>query len=326
MRAPEFWRRGGGLFGGLLAPLGWGYGLGTWLRFAFTKPYRSDVPVLCIGNLVAGGAGKTPVALSLGGYLAERGLTVHYLGRGYGGIEKGPLRVDLGAHGAGDVGDEALLLAAVAPTWISVNRAAGVEAAGAGADFIIMDDGFQNPSVAKDLSLVVVDGRYGFGNERLIPAGPLREPVARALDRAHALIVIGEDEAGIGGHPKVKKSNLPVLKATVTPGPEASALKGKAVVAFAGIGEPEKFFRTLSSIGGRVQAAHAFPDHHRYTTNEIQRLKQEAADMGAILVTTTKDAVRLAASDLNGIEVLTISLEWRDETALDAVLNPIFGV
>jgi len=326
MRAPEFWRRGGGPWGGLLAPLGWAYGLGTKLQFALAKPIQASVPVLCIGNLVAGGAGKTPVALSLGGRLKDKGLKVHFLSGGYGGTETGPLRVDAKTHSADEVGDEALLLAAVAPIWISRDRAAGARVAEVGADLIIMDDGFQNPFVAKDLSLLVVDGRYGFGNGRMIPAGPLRESIAAALGRVQALVVIGEDEAVLGDHPVVKKSGLPVLAAQVKPGSEGRALKGKAVVAFAGIGEPDKFFRTLSEVGCEVKASHAFPDHHPYSGQEIQRLKQEAADEGAVLVTTSKDAQRLAASDLDGIEVLTISLEWRDETALDAVLKPFLDV
>ncbi|MFQ5763548.1 MAG: tetraacyldisaccharide 4'-kinase [Rhodospirillales bacterium] len=324
MRTPDFWRHEGGVLGPLLAPLGWCYGLGTRLRLVATQPWKASVPVLCVGNVVAGGAGKTPVALSLGGQLRERGLHVHYLGRGHGGRAVGPLEVDPAKHDAGDVGDEALLLARAGPTWVSRDRAAGARAAAEGADVIVMDDGFQNPSLAKDLSLVVVDGGYGFGNNRIIPAGPLRESVGAALARADALVVIGDGAEGIKGHAEVRRRGLPVLEARIVPGPEAEGLSGMAVVAFAGIARPEKFFATLEEIGCQVTAAHAFPDHHGFSTAEIERLKREAEELGATPVTTAKDAVRLSEADRDGVTVLTISLEWVDEVSLDSVLSPLF--
>ena len=325
MRAPDFWRRKGGPLGAFLAPLGWGYGLATRLRLAMANPFKASVPILCVGNLVAGGAGKTPVALSLGRRLMDQGRKVHFLSRGYGGFKAGPLRVDPDSHRAVDVGDEALLLAAAAPTWISRDRALGARAAADGADVIIMDDGFQNTSVVKDMSLLVVDGGFGFGNGHMIPAGPLREPVAPALGRAGALVVIGEDEAGIANRLDVLASGLPVLKAGVEPGPEAEGLKGNSVVAFAGIGSPEKFFDTLGIIGCDVVAVHAFPDHGPYSAGDIRRLKTEAEEKGATLVTTEKDLQRLPESERDGIRVLTITLQWADEASLDAVLRPLFG-
>ncbi len=325
MRAPDFWQKDNGTLARVLTPAGWCYGLGGRLRRALARPVKAAVPVLCVGNFVAGGAGKTPVALSLGKRLIGRGRRVHYLSRGYGGRVAGPFRVDPGAHDAAEVGDEALLLAAAAPAWISRDRAAGIHAAAEGADIIIMDDGFQNPSVAKDLSLLVVDGRYGFGNGRVIPAGPLRETVASAVGRANAIIVIGADEAHVMSHPALWKTPLPFLKAAVKPGPEADGLAGKAIVAFAGIGNPEKFFQTLREIGCEVKATHAYSDHHPYTEAEIQRLKTEADKEGAQLVTTEKDAMRLSDSALTGVVVLTISLEWADESSLDDLLRPLLG-
>jgi tetraacyldisaccharide 4'-kinase len=324
MRAPDFWGRDGGILGPVLAPLGWGYGLATRFRFVLARSWKPHVPVVCVGNVVAGGAGKTPVALSLGERLIKQGRNVHFLSRGFGGSATGPLRVDPKVHTAEDVGDEALLLAARAPTWVSADRRAAARLAAA-ADVIIMDDGFQDPSVAKDLSLVVVDGRYGFGNGRTIPAGPLREPAAAALGRADALVVMGADEAGIGNHPSVRGKNIPLLRAGVKPGPEVGALKGKPVAAFAGIANPEKFFATLEEAGCVLRSTRAFSDHHPYTPGEIQRLKSEAEEMKAVLVTTAKDAMRLSAPDLSGIEVLTISVRWTDEASLDAVLRPLFG-
>ncbi|MAF95915.1 MAG: tetraacyldisaccharide 4'-kinase [Rhodospirillaceae bacterium] len=324
MRAPDFWRRKGGPLAAFLTPLGWGYGMATRLRLAMANPFKASVPVLCVGNLVAGGAGKTPVVLSLGRRLMDQGRKVHFLSRGYGGYQTGPLRVDPDSHRAVDVGDEALLLAAAAPTWISRDRALGARAAAEGADVIIMDDGFQNPSVAKDLSFLVVDGGFGFGNGRMIPAGPLREPVVPALGRAGALVVIGEDEAGIANRPDVLAGGLPVLKAGVEPGPEAEGLKGNPVVAFAGIGAPEKFFATLGKIGCSVVAAHAFPDHGPYSAGDIRRLKIEAEEKKAALATTEKDFQRLPESERDGIRVLTITLQWADEASLDAALLPLF--
>lgn len=324
MRTPEFWRRNGGPLGAVLAPLGWGYGMATRLRLAMASPFKATVPVLCIGNLVAGGAGKTPVALSLARRLMDQGRKVHFLSRGYGGILTGPLRVVPETHNATEVGDEALLLAAVAPTWISRDRALGVRAAADGADVIIMDDGFQNPSVAKDLSLLVVDGDFGFGNGHMIPAGPLREQVAPALGRAGVLVVIGDDQAGIADRPDVLDAGLPVLGARVEPGPEAESLSGKPVVAFAGIGLPEKFFNTLRDLGCDVAAAHAFPDHGPYSPVDIRRLKAEAENKKAALVTTEKDFQRLPDNERDGIRVLTITLEWADEASLDAALRPLF--
>lgn len=326
MRAPEFWdRRDGGLAAAVLAPVGHLYGLAVQARFALARPERAAVPVLCVGNLVVGGAGKTPVALSLGARLQGLGVAVHFLSRGYGGTAAGPRRVEPDRDAATAVGDEALLLARVAPSWIAADRAAGARAAvAAGARVILMDDGFQNPSLAKDTSLVVVDGEYGFGNGRVMPAGPLREPLARGLARASAVVIVGGDRAEAARRiAAVGFAMLPVLRARLVPGPEAKTLAGRKVVAFAGIGRPAKFFATLRGIGAEVVAAHAFPDHHVFSASELERLKRTAHDTGAVLVTTAKDAVRLPEPMRESIQVLTITLAWDDEAALDAVLKPI---
>lgn len=294
-------------------------------RMAAVSPWKAPVPVLCIGNLVAGGSGKTPVALSLGARLAASGLDVHFLSRGYSGSVRGPLRVDPGRHNAGEVGDESLLLAACAPAWISVDRPAGARlAAEDGAGVIVMDDGFQNPSLCKDVSLLVADGGYGFGNGRVIPAGPLRESIETGLIRANAVIVIGDDEAGVADQvSRLSAKELPVLHARVRPGPEADRLKDRDVVAFAGIGMPEKFFSTLRAVGCRLVAAHPFPDHYPYAEEDISRLRARARQTESLLVTTAKDAARLPANQRQDIEVLTIAIEWDDETALKSVLEPL---
>ena len=320
MRAPEFWhsRKPGGL-GTLLAPLGWIYAQTVRARFAMVQPWRAEVPVLCVGNLTAGGAGKTPVALNLGARLAGRGIDAHFLSRGYGGFVQGPLHVEVSQHDYSEVGDEALLMARCRPTWISRNRPAGVRAAkAAGAEVVVMDDGFQNPSLVKDVSLLVVDGGYGFGNGRVIPAGPLRETSAAGLARADALVVIGDDEYVFA---ETVGKDLPVLHAHVKPGPEAEWLSGKPVVAFAGIGRPQKFFDTLRSIGCRIESANVFSDHYPYMESEIEELFKKAQASGAVLVTTEKDAVRLPGGCGGGVEVLSITLEWEDEALLDEVLE-----
>ncbi|OHC75251.1 MAG: tetraacyldisaccharide 4'-kinase [Rhodospirillales bacterium RIFCSPLOWO2_12_FULL_58_28] len=322
MRAPDFWaRRDGSLRSTLLRPLGWAYGAAAGVRYAAVKPWKAPVPVLCVGNLVAGGAGKTPVSLSLGAHLAEFGVNIHFLTRGHGGGAPQPLRVDADRHSIKDVGDEALLLARSAPTWVSADRAIGARlAAAAGAGVIIMDDGFQNPGLFKDVSLLVIDGGYGLGNGRVIPAGPLRESLASGLARADALVLIGDDKNGVR---EQVGTSLPLLRARVKPGPEAAGLNGKDVVAFAGIGMPDKFFDTLRAAGCRLVACHPFPDHYPYEAEDIQRLKARARETGSILATTAKDAVRLSPEMREGIEVLTISMEWDDQTALASVLEPL---
>lgn len=326
VRAPEWWDAGSGtLLPTLLAPLGWGWGLVAQAQRTWVRPWRAGVPVLCVGNLVAGGAGKTPLALDIGARLFERGIAVHFLTRGHGGGEAGPLRVDAERHGAVQVGDEALLLARCAPTWVARDRRAGARAAVAeGATVIVMDDGFQNPALAKDVSLIAVDGGFGFGNGRLMPAGPLREDLAGGLARGSAVVLIGADKAGVGER-LAKLSPLPVLRAQFRPGPEARDLAGQAVVAFAGIGRPAKFFATLRGIGCRVVANHAFADHYVYRAADLARLKDEARAADAQLVTTAKDAQRLPPAAMDVIRVLTVTLEWDEETALDVILDPILS-
>jgi len=316
MKAPGFWRADGAL-PALLSPLSLGMIAGAWLRRRMTTPYRAPVPVICVGNLVAGGAGKTPVAIALGQRLAARGKAVHFLSRGYGGREAGPLRVDPGKHAAADVGDEPLLLARVAPSWIARDRAAGATAAvAAGAEAIVLDDGFQNPTVAKDLSLLVVDGNYGFGNGHVIPAGPLREPRAAGLARADAVVLMEPDGAGVAS---LLPPGMPVLRATLAP-TDADTLRGRTVFAFAGIARPEKFFATLESIGCRMAARRAFPDHHPFSDAEIATLLADAARAGAVPVTTEKDAIRLPRALRDRVATLPVALRWADEAAVETLL------
>jgi tetraacyldisaccharide 4'-kinase len=316
---PEFWARPG-LAQAVLEPLAWANAAAGAARRALARPWRAGVPVLCVGNVVAGGAGKTPVALSLARRLCANGARPFLLSRGYGGTAAGPLIVDPARHGAAEVGDEALLLAQAAPTIVARDRVLGARAAiAAGAAFIVMDDGFQNPSLEKDLSLLVIDGAYGFGNGSLIPAGPLRESVASALARADAVVLMGGDEAGVAPRLHGKR----VLAADLAP--VAGTLPAGPLVAFAGIGRPDKFFRTLAAAGGRIAARHAFPDHHPYAESELQRLAGEARELGARLVTTAKDAARLTPAWRARVAVLEVEVRWRDEATLDALLARLPG-
>ena len=324
MRAPNFWAPGYGRgVAALLAPAGWLYGLGTRLRLATVTSWRAPVPVICVGNLSAGGSGKTPLAMEITRRLVMRGVNPHLLTRGYGGDQAGPLRVDPTIHDAHAVGDEALLLATVAPTWVARHRASGAAAAvAAGAGVIVMDDGLQNPGLIKDLSIVVVDGAYGFGNERLIPAGPLRESVANGLARAGAVVVIGDDSAGVAATvARQRGSTLPILVATVRPQVESvAALARRRVVAFAGIARPERFFATLESIGCSVIDRFAFADHHTYEEAELTAIAARAGD-DTLMVTTAKDAVRLPPAWRARVNVLPIEARFADEGALGRLLS-----
>jgi tetraacyldisaccharide 4'-kinase len=273
------------------------------------------IPVICVGTAGVGGAGKTIVVLDLLARLPQRPAA---LTRGYGGRLAGPLLVDRDVHGPRDVGDEALLLAAVAPTIVARDRAAGARLALAeGAGVIVMDDGLQNPAVKKTISLLVIDGGYGFGNGRLLPAGPLREPVAAAAARCQAAIIIGLDETGALLH---LPPGLPVLRASLAPDC-AQGLGHRPVLAFAGIGRPEKFFRSVRALGADLVATRAFGDHHAYSDSDAHRLLETAASLGATLVTTQKDFVRLPAPLRAVSLVVEVRLAWEDERALARVLT-----
>lgn len=326
MRTPNFWYdQNKSALATLLMPFSTIYRAASVLCSSSVTPWHSLIPVLCVGNVVAGGAGKTPVAISLGRRLIERGTAVHYLTRGYGGSLPGPARIDIENHTSKQTGDEALLLARTAPTWVARNRKDGILAATmAGAGTVIMDDGFQNPSVQKTASIIVVDGAFGFGNGRLIPAGPLREPIAAALERADAVALIGGDKTGVLDKINSIDANKPLLHANIEPGPEADQLKGAKVMAFAGIGLPQKFFTFLEDLGCDVAATQSFADHHAYTAADMTRLQKQAEACGARLVTTEKDAVRIPADARSGIAVLSIKVTWQDEFAVDDLLDRLF--
>jgi tetraacyldisaccharide 4'-kinase len=322
MRAPDFWDEPPGLASGLLAPVGAVIDAAGRMRRALAHPFRTAVPVICVGTLVVGGAGKTPVVLALADLLSEHGLTPHVVMRGYGGRLRGPVRVDPAVHDAASVGDEAFLAAAYAPCWVARDRADGVrKAVAAGATTVLLDDGFQNPSVAKDLSLLVVDAAYGFGNGRLLPAGPLRERVDAGLARADAIVLLDGD----GMPSALEGSAISVLRAELAP-TDGERFAGKRVVAFAGIGRPGKFFATLRRLSADVAAEFPFPDHHPFSDADIAVLRDAAGRERALAVTTEKDWVRLSPDRRAGIEFLAVEIRWRDAGALMAVLAPVLKV
>jgi len=250
----------------------------------------------------------------------------HFLTRGYGGRLAGPVRVERGRHTFAEVGDEPLLLAEAAPAWVARDRAAGARAAvAAGAGAIIMDDGFQNPSLAKDVSLVVVDGGRGFGNGCSLPAGPLRESLTAGLARADAIVLMGEDKAGAVRAIAAIRRDLPILRARAVPGPELAEMAGKPIVAFAGIGNPGKFFAMLRAAGCDLRGEVAFADHHPYSAADLAGLSRRARATGSLLATTAKDAMRLPAETAKDVRVLTIGVEWEDVAALETLLEPMMA-
>ena len=327
LKPPFWWYRRKGALGSALAPLGNLYGRIVERRFAQGTPYRSRLPVICIGNFTAGGGGKTPTAVAIAALLKHLGAKPAFLTRGYGGASKGPVLVKQG-HSAREVGDEPLLLADAAPTMVAADRPAGAKAIEAtDASVIVMDDGFQNPSLAKDLSLVVVGGGVGLGNGLIIPAGPLRAPLQAQIARASALIVIGEEDRVAKLIEAFTAQAKPVLKARMVPRQDRRWLSILPVIGFAGIARPAKFFATLRNEGARLIDTRAYPDHYRYSERQARSLLKEAKDCNAMLVTTEKDYVRLDGDPESAVAELkhrarpfAIAIEFADQEAVKRLL------
>jgi tetraacyldisaccharide 4'-kinase len=317
-RAPSFWFHDG-LPARLLSPLS-AIGAAMTARRVARPGWHAPVPVICCGNVTVGGAGKTTLALDLARRLASRGLAVHVLLRGYSGESRGVHRV-APDDPVSRVGDEALLLAAAAPTWIGADRAASARAAiEAGAQVLLMDDGLQNPTLAKTFSILVIDGRTGFGNGRVLPAGPLREPILAAAARCQAAVLIGPDATGALA---CLPPRLPVLCADLRQDATIEVLAGQRILAFAGIAIPDKFFVPLQQAGAVIAATRPFPDHHPYTARDLAALDYAAAAMNARLVTTPKDAVRLPPAFRARVTVIGVGLAWESDDRIEQCLDSV---
>ena len=308
MKTPAFWSDRN-LLSVLLSPLGGLYGLATRLNIALHRPQKVNVPVICIGNLTAGGTGKTPTAASLAALLQQQGLKPFFVSRGYGGKLHNIL-VDPQKHSPQEVGDEPLILARQAPAVVNPDRLAGAQTAVAnGAGLIIMDDGFQNPRLHKDLSFLVFDGGFGYGNGLCIPAGPLRESLKAGLKRADAVLIIGEDR-----HHLADQFKLPIFHGKITP--VRPDFEQRKAIAFAGIGRPEKFYQSLRELDFELVQTIDFPDHHFYSDGELQELIKSAEENQAILMTTAKDYVKIPAALRPHFQVLEITIEWEQPQEL----------
>ena len=314
MKTPEFWKSKN-LLADILTPLGLIYGLATALRLRFKKSRKVPYPVICIGNLTAGGTGKTPVSVSIAALLQQAGKRPFFITRGYGGKSRN-IFADAKKYNVRKTGDEPLLLARQAPTVINPDRATGAELAiKNGADTIIMDDGFQNPGLYKDLSFLVFDGTTGIGNGKCIPAGPLRETFAAGIKRAQAIIILGEDKHNLAAQTK----ELPIFKGSVVA--KKPEINNNEIIAFAGIGRPEKFYTSLRELGFKLLKTVDFPDHHQYTMAELKKLITEAQKKNAVLFTTAKDFVKIPPQIQKHFHVLDIEISWENEENLRAFLH-----
>ncbi|MGH0001078.1 tetraacyldisaccharide 4'-kinase [Pseudovibrio ascidiaceicola] len=334
MNAPDFWwTRNGTWQAKLLSPLGALYGYMATRRFKYNPRYKARQPVICIGNFTAGGTGKTPFALALNALLKEAGHKPGFLLRGYGGSIKGPLLVEPSKFAAAEVGDEALLLARRGPTVISADRTAGAKLLEEqDISVIIMDDGFQNPSLHKDFSIVLLDAKTGIGNARCIPAGPLRMPFTKQLQRVGLLMVVGEGDASIDQQMAAQQAGIDLMHAAIRP-VSADALDGERVLAFAGIGRPEKLYASLREAGAEVIETMSFPDHHYFTKEDARLILREAEAQDLLPITTTKDYVRLDGREepsiarlANVASVLEVEMKIADPDALIERLKPVLDV
>jgi tetraacyldisaccharide 4'-kinase len=330
MRDPAFWWRPPGILSALLTPLAAGYGAEAARRMR-GQGARAAVPVICAGNFTLGGRGKTPAAIAIAELLASAGRKPALLTRGYGGAEAGPLIVDPQQHDAATVGDEALLLAQAAPTVVAHDRVAGAAAAQAnGADVIVMDDGLQNASLQKDFAVAVIDGTRGIGNGKVFPAGPLRAPLAAQFKQVNALLVIGGSAGAAGLDGEIRARRLPVFHGALEPERAAiDAIGGRPVLAFAGIGNPDKFFSTVTAAGIEIAARRAFADHHRYSGQQAGDLVMQAEREGLHLITTAKDRARMSgdpnlAALAARAHVLPVRLKVKEEAAWrDVILRAV---
>ncbi len=307
IREPWFWRDeslAAKAIAAALSPLGFCYDRASKLRRRMSAPRRAPAAIVCIGNVTVGGVGKTPFAIMLAQMLQQAGYKVHFLSRGHGGSLTDPTQVDPRKHTPADVGDEPLLLASHAPTWISRNKRAGATAASASADIVIMDDGFQNPTVEKDVSILLSAPGHMRHDLKIFPAGPLRERFKDAQKRADAVVEICREHQHAPSRAEFHHVAWLEPANVQTDGP---------VFAFCGIGDPARFFDMLAAMGLKLAGQAAFPDHHPYSTKEIGALKRRAEKLGATLITTEKDWVRIDNDQREGVKFLPVRMRVSEE-------------
>jgi tetraacyldisaccharide 4'-kinase len=319
LKAPKFWYlKRDSLQSNVLYPFSLIFRLGTKIRNFVSKEKKTNLPIICVGNIVIGGAGKTPVALKIGNMLREGGYNPHFVSKGYGGLEKNNTLVQ-DWHSPKSVGDESLLLSEIAPTWIGFDRSKSFELASEnGADCIVMDDGFQNPTLQKDFSIVVINGEQGFGNKRVIPSGPLRESINRGLSRTNLVITIGDISDTIKD--KIPK-HIPLIGANFKIKEDDIMLKGQRITAFAGIAYPEKFFNSLKLVKANIVDKISYSDHHIYSENDLLYLAEIANKNKSILVTTKKDMVRIPKNFRSLVKTIDGFIQLNDEKLLLEILT-----
>lgn len=326
MNTPAFWYRPYGFIAALLSPLSMFYGMIVFVHRVLAKPQSVGVPVICVGNVTIGGAGKTPCVIAIAKLLQQKGYHVHILSRGYRGQLKGPVRVDPEEHTAQDVGDEPLILSRIAPTWIAKNRYSGAKAAQfAGAEIILMDDGLQNNALHKDFSVIVIDQKLGLGNGAMLPAGPLREPLNDAISKANVIFFTNKSTQQSALEERIKtRSQKPTYKVvTQIVSDDLVTLAQKRIFAFSGIAHPQKFYDSLRDMNVDLIGTRDFPDHHRFTQAELQSLVNVSREASAILVTTEKDWVRLNTHWREQILYIRIENIIKREDQLFAQLVPL---
>lgn len=317
--APRFWFEKPTWPSAMLSPFAFIYhGCGKLLR-SWVKPTKVSAPVICVGNIVLGGSGKTPVVRLLAQHLQAKGFLPHIVSRGYGGYLKGPVRVDPLIHTLGEVGDEPLLLSATAPVWVAKDKVAGTQAAiAAGATHILLDDGLQNPSLVKDISVLVVDATRGFGNGCVLPAGPLREPVADTLLKTDIILWIGQGHEPLKTELRTKKDLITAHAQTIC---NDINLQGHRLFAFCGLGNAQKFYDGLARQGGHVVSTRTFPDHYTWSGYELRQMIEEASKHAARPITTAKDAIRIPQSLQDEILICDVKLSIDDMASLETHLR-----
>ena len=321
LKAPKFWYlKKDTYLSRILYPFSLIFRLGTKIRNIISHTHKSSLPIICIGNIVVGGAGKTPVSLEIGKILIKAGYSPHYISKGYAGIIKTSTLVE-SWHSPQSVGDESLLLSKVAPTWIGINRNESIElAANKGSDCIIMDDGFQNPTIHKDFSIIVINSSQEFGNKRVMPAGPLRESIKRGLSRTNLIIVIGEETDYLQ---KNIPDHIPIISAKFNINNENKIFKGQKITAFAGIAYPEKFFTSLREQGAKIVKEITYPDHHIYDENDLLSLVETTNKTKSILVSTQKDFVRVPKSYRSLVNTLDGEIDFEKEDLVKKILTNV---